>query len=68
MTYSLLQPTSQGAQTVGRFDTYAEARTAASEGHDYTATEIHPAGYVEVEDARGHTLYLITLSQDEAGR
>jgi hypothetical protein len=55
MTYSLLQPTSDGMQTVAHFATYAEARAAASKGHAYTATEIHPAGYVEVEDAEGQT-------------
>lgn len=60
MTYSLLQPTPDGLQTVARFDTYAEALAAANEGHAYTATEIHPAGYVEIEDAKGQTLYLIT--------
>lgn len=67
MTYTLLQPTPDGMQTVARFDTYAEARAAANEGHEYTATEIHPAGYVEVEDTKGQTLYLITWSRNEEG-
>lgn len=65
MTYSLLRPTSDGMQTVARFGTYAEARAAANEGHEYTATEIHPAGYVEVEDRHGQTLYLITWTASE---
>lgn len=68
MTYSLLQPTPDGMQTVARFDTYAEARAAANEGQEYTATEIHPAGYVEVEDGDGRTLYLITWTKDEESR
>ena len=67
MTYTLLQPTPDGMQTVARFSTYAEARAAANEGHEYTATEIHPAGYVEVEDTKGQTLYLITWSRNEEG-
>jgi len=68
MTYSLLQPTPDGMQTVARFSTYAEARAAANEGHEYTATEIHPAGYVEVENGVGRTLYLITWTEDEVDR
>lgn len=68
MTYSLLQPTPDGMQTVARFSTYAEARAAANEGHEYTATEIHPAGYVEVENGDGRTLYLITWTEDEVDR
>ncbi|PTA66902.1 hypothetical protein [Deinococcus arcticus] len=65
MTYSLLQPTPDGVQTVARFGTYVKARAAANEGHEYTATEMHPSGYVEVEDKHGQTLYLITWTKDE---
>lgn len=68
MTYNLLHPTPDGMQTVARFDTYAEARAAANEGHEYTATETHPARYVEVEDRDGRTLYLITWTKDEESR
>lgn len=52
-------------ETIGRFPTYAAARAASREGHGFTATEIHGAGYVEVEDAHGQTLYLITWTLDE---
>lgn len=68
MSYSLLKPTPDGMQTVARYDTYTEARAAANKGNEYTATEIHPAGYVEVEDLKGQTLYLIAWTKDEVSR
>lgn len=53
-------------ETVARFETYAQARAASHEGHEYTYAEVVSSSYVDIEDASGKTLYLITWTADEA--
>lgn len=68
MPYSLLKPGPNGMETVGRFNTYEEARAASKEGHEYTYAEVVSSSYVDIEDAQGRTLYLITWTADEVDR
>lgn len=68
MSYSLLRPGPEGMETVGRFDTYAAARAASQAGHEYTYAEVVSSSYVDIEDAQGRTLYLMTWTADEVDR